>query len=332
MYLVTGATGLVGSHLIRHLVHSGKKVRALRRPGSDLSVFATYLHEPGLRGQVEWIDGDVLDVYSLADAMEGVEKVYHTAAVVSFRRSQAGQMMKVNAEGTANVVNAALEQGIRKLCHVSSVAALGRTERNEVITENSKWITSRHNSVYAITKYNAEREVWRGIAEGLEAVIVNPSIILGPADWNRSSTKLFGTIHRGLRYYTEGVNAFVDVRDVVAVMDRLMESSIGGERFIVMSENLCYRDVFNEIALQLGKKPPSVRVSPFIAEVAWRAEWLRSLFNRRDPVVTRETARTSQQIHCYSNEKIRQALDYTFIPVKQSIHDTCRAFLAGAAR
>ena len=327
LYLVTGGTGLVGSHLIQHLVRTGKRVRAIRRPGSDLSVFGRFLGEPSLSQLVDWVDGDILDIFSLLDAMDGVSKVYHTAALVSFLPSDRKKLLKVNAGGTANVVNAALEAGVSKLCHVSSVAALGRDEKQGMITENNKWTSSGSNSNYAISKYSAEREVWRGVAEGLPAVVVSPSIILGASDWNKGSSKMFGNIRKGMKFYTTGVNAFVDVRDVVRIMDLLMEGDISNEAFILMSENLCYRDFFNMIAENLKVEPPSIKASPWIAEIAWRVEKLRHIFSGSNPLITRETARTANRQHLYSNEKVRTLLGYEFIPVSRSIEDTCQVFL-----
>lgn len=332
MILVTGGTGLVGTHLIRELLSKGEKVRSLRRKNSDLSVFGKYLFDESLKDKVEWVDADILDIYSLMDAMEGVEYVYHTAATVSFLPSDARKMMKVNAEGTANVVNAALETGVSKLCHVSSVAALGRTGKEEVITENSKWASSSANSNYAVSKYAAEREVWRGIAEGLNAVIVNPSVILGPADWTRGSSKIFSGVYKGLKFYTKGINAFVDVRDVTGIMIRLMESAIVNERFIVMSENLCYKDLFEKIASKFGKPAPGIHAGSLLSEITWRIEDLRRILFNSSPLITKETARTAGRRHFYSNEKVRKALGYDFIPVEKSIDDTCQAFLRNEKR
>jgi dihydroflavonol-4-reductase len=331
MILVTGGTGLVGSHLIRELVHKGEKVRAIRRKESDLSVFKKYLGDDTIKDKVEWVEADVTDIYSISDAMEGIHQVYHTAATVSFLPSDKGRMMKVNAEGTANVVNTALDNGIHKLCHVSSVAAIGRTGKDEVITENSKWTNSSHNSNYALSKYAAEREVWRGIAEGLNAVIVNPSIILGPADWSKGSPRIFSGVFKGLKFYSEGINAFVDVRDVAAVMIRLMESGISNERFIIMSENLSYKELFEKIALGLGKPAPALKAGRLLAGLAWRLDRLRQGITGTEPLVTKETARTASQKNLYSADKVKAALNYSFLSIDQSVKDTCNVFLSEKA-
>ncbi len=332
MILVTGGTGMLGSRLVLDLISSGKRVRVLKRSGTDLSeienFFRTHL-SPGATSSfsdVEWIEGDLLDVTSLYNAMHGVSSVYHCAAIVSFNPALRKKMMRVNAEGTANVVNAALESGVKKLCHVSSIAAIGRAEEG-MITEETKWTDTGENSVYAQSKHLAEREVWRGIAEGLDAVIVNPSIIIGPAHGKGISTKMFQQVWKGLKFYTEGVNGFVDVRDVSSAMILLMENSITNQRFILNSENYSYRELFNRIAFCLGKPKAHIKVSNFTAGIAWRAAYLGSLLTGNRPFITKETARTSMRCYFYSSEKFRELTGMKFIPVKQSIEDACRVFL-----
>lgn len=326
MILVTGGTGLVGSHLIKHLIEKGEKVRALKRNSSNLKVFEKYLNAPHLAEQVEWAEGDVLDVFSIEDALKGVEQVYHAAAMVSFEKSAVDRMKKVNIEGTANVVNACLNGGIHKLCHVSSVAAIGRSKSDEVITEDSQWENDNSNSEYAKSKYAAEREVWRGIAEGLNAVIVNPSIILGPADWTSGSAKLFSNIYKGLKFYPVGVNAFVDVRDVAEIMVRLMQSPVSAERFILMSENLMYKEVFDAMAEKMNAEAPKYKVSPQMAEWIWRMDWLKRVLTGKSRVVTKETARTSSRRYRYSNKKVIEATGHHFRAVEEAIAYTTDIF------
>ncbi|MCU0370166.1 MAG: NAD-dependent epimerase/dehydratase family protein, partial [Bacteroidales bacterium] len=235
MIFITGATGLVGSHLTFELVRSGQPVRALKRPSSDMGmlekVFRLYSDNPeNLLSTIEWVEGDILDIFSLEEAMEGADTAYHCAALVSFLPKDRKKLIKINTEGTANVVNAALEKKLRKLCHVSSIAALGRPENlTDVIDEDLVWKTSRNNSVYAVSKYGAEREVWRGTAEGLDAVIVNPSIILGVAGNSQGSSRLFNTVWQGLKVYPPGKNGFVDVRDVARAMILLMNGDFRNE-------------------------------------------------------------------------------------------------------
>jgi len=258
--------------------------------------------------------------------MKGVDYVYHCAAVVSFNPGASKHMLNVNVNGTANVVNMAMESGVKKLCHVSSTAALGRGEEQKMITEESHWQNSKFNSVYAISKYGAEREVWRGIEEGLDAVIVNPSVILGAGDWATDSSRIIGQVAKGLLFYPMGGNAFVDVRDVVAIMINLMNSPVSKERFLVASENKSYKELFDFIADALNKKRPSIRINSLLASLSWRAEWIRSFLMRSSPIVTREIISSSSRTYNYSNEKIRKATGAEFIPVQKSIEDTCRIF------
>lgn len=331
MILVTGGTGLVGTRLLFDLVADGKQVRAIKRSSSSLVMLEKIFHllsdrADELLKQIEWVDGDVQDYLSLESAIQGIEQVYHCAAVVSFDPKDKPMMMRINVDGTANVVNAALAAGIKKMCFVSSVAALGRAEENIMIDENGDWTDSKENSVYAKSKYAAEREVWRGVAEGLNAVIVNPSIILGPGDPYKSSAKLLATAMKGNPFYTEGVNAFVDVRDVSRTMIRLMESEIMNERFIINQGNYSYRHIFNLMAEGFGKKHPRIEVKPWIFEILWRLDKFRSLISGTSPLITRETARTSSKRYLYSNEKIRKALEFSFIPIENSIKDNSNWF------
>ena len=223
MILVTGGTGLLGSHLLLELARSGKNVRALKRKSSNISqvrkVFLYYVQNADeLLQNIEWFEGDLLDFGSIEDSLEGVKEIYHAGAVVSFYPSDHKSMLKVNIEGTANLVNLALEKAISKFCYVSSVSTLGRADNLGLTDEETYWKASNKNSQYAISKYGAEREVWRGIEEGLNAVIVNPSVILGPGDWKSGSPAFFSRIGKGLKFYTSGINGFVDVRDVSKAM------------------------------------------------------------------------------------------------------------------
>lgn len=328
MILVTGGTGFLGSHLIHHLLQLGEKVRVTRRRDTSLDimkrVFAFYGADfKRMQEAIEWVEADITDIYSLESSLQGVTDVYHAAALVSFQRGDEEKMLQINARGTANLVNACLDKSIRKLCHVSSIAAIGRAENEEVIDEKVVWKASRRNSNYAISKYAAEREVWRGIEEGLQAVIVNPSIILGPGEINSGSTRLIRTVEKGLKYYTRGVNGFVDVRDVVKIMVLLMKGELSSERFIVSAENLSYKELFAYIAAGLDRPEPRYQAGKWMGEVYWRFEHLKSTLTGKKPLVTSETARTANNHYRYSNEKVRTRLNYDFMPVKQSIDDAC---------
>lgn len=331
MILVTGGNGLLGTHLLYELTSMGENVRVLKRATSDISnverVFNHYSSNAiELLKKIEWVDGDILDVFSLDDALVGVDKVYHCAAIVSFKQKEKEKIYKVNAEGTANVVNACLRSGVKKLCHVSSTAALGKSDRNEIITEETKWKVSKQNSNYSISKFNAEREVWRGTVEGLHAVIVNPCVILGPGNWDDSSTAMFKTSYNGLKFYTEGGNAFVDVRDVAKVMVQLMESEIESERFLTIGENLKFKTIFDMMAIEMGKEKPKIRVEHELSEFGWRYEGLRTFITGSEPRITKEMARAAHQTFEYSNEKLKNAIGFEFTPIQDTIKNTVEFF------
>ncbi len=321
MIFVTGGTGFLGSYLLHHLVSKGEKVRALKRKNSPMQMV-----EP-IKDQVEWIEGDLLDLGSLEDALENVTHVYHAAAMVSFSPDQQETMKKVNIEGTANLVNLCLQLPIKKMVYVSSIAALGRTENQNHINESNQWQQSSLNTKYAITKFHSECEVWRGIEEGLNAVIINPSVIIGSGFWNTSTCKLFKQVSDGLSFYPTGRTGFVDVRDVAKVMRILMHSDIIGQRFIVNSENLFYKPFFAAIANQLNKKAPSIKVTPLLREIAWRLEWVKSKISGSNPLITKETATISANQFIYNNSKLIQAIDYSYTPIQETIQETCAQFL-----
>ena len=332
MILVTGGTGLLGSHLLYELVSSGKSVRAIRRrPGREEMVRKVFGYYPGdadeLISRIEWFDADLLDFGAMEDALDGVKEVFHAGAVVSFYPKDHPAMLKVNIEGTANLVNLSLAKGVEKFCYVSSVATLGRAENNGLTDEETWWVPSKKNSVYSKSKYGAEREVWRGMEEGLHAVIVNPSVIVGPGYWEENSG-LFRLVHQGLKYYTKGINGYVDARDVARAMRLLMENNCFGERFIVSAANLSYQEFFNLIAKHMDKPAPSVNVPNILTRIAWRIEAVRSAVTGSKPEVTREMAVTTTQVYTYSNDKIRNRLPFEFRDIEDSIRETCRHFLA----
>jgi len=331
MILVTGGTGLLGSHLLLDLVKAGKPVRAIKRHSSDTSmirkVFAYYVNNPDtLAEKVHWVDADLMDFGAIEKALSGITEIYHAGAVVSFYPKDHKEMLRVNIEGTANLINMALEIKAGKFCYISSVATLGRAENNGVSTEETFWVPSKKNSVYSISKYGAEREVWRGMEEGLNALIVNPSVIMGPGFWEDNSG-LFRLVWEGLKYYTRGVNGYVDARDVSSVMISLMEKNMFGQRYICSAENLTYQQFFTLIAKYLGKPAPGIHVPNAMTAIAWRLEAVRAVFTGSKPEVTKEMATTTTQVYAYSNEKIQKALNFKFIPVDESIKEICSFFL-----
>jgi dihydroflavonol-4-reductase len=327
MILVTGGTGLVGSYLLYELTRKGQKVRALLRPGKkpyDTNKLFKCLspENTNLIDQVEWFEGDVLDPFSLQQAMQGVDYVYHCAAFISFNPREQKEMLAVNVEGTSNVVNACLENSVKKLCHVSSIASLGQAEKGEFIDENAKWKTSRINSGYAISKYGGEREVWRGIEEGLDAVIVNPSVIIGAGCHPGATYRLFQSIKNLIPFYSLGVNGYVDVHDVVNAMILLMESDIKGERFVLNSENLSTKEFLIKVADILGKPHPRIAANKSVmTAIAWLDE-MRARLTKSDPLLTRENVRSATSKAYYSAEKFSTAFNYSFIPMSESLTQT----------
>lgn len=320
MILITGANGLVGSYLCRYLLHRGKSIRALRRTGSDMRLVED------IKDQIEWVEGDILDVVSLENAMQGVDHVFHCAAMISYVAKNRDQLMQVNVEGTSNVVNVALDSGIKKLVYISSIAALGRTGKDgETVNEETPWERKNLTSDYSVSKFLAEREVWRANAEGLKVVIVNPAIIVGAGNWNAGSCKLFTTVHSGFKFYTGGVTGYVDVRDVAKIAATLMESETEGQRFVLCSENISYKDFLTSIARAMQVKGPTVLAGKFLSGMAWRMEWMKSMFTGKEPTVTRQTATIANKKVYFDNTKIR-ALGYNFIPLQQSISETAEAF------
>lgn len=319
MILVTGAAGLTGSHLVKALLAQGEQVRALYR-----SSVPAALHLSG----VEWVKGDILDVVSLEESMQGVRDVYHCAAVVSFNPKKKAQLHQVNVEGTANVVNAALDAGIRKMVFMSSVAALGRIRKDgKPIDETMNWSEETSNSEYGKTKYLAEMEVWRGIGEGLNAVMVNPVIILGAGNWERGSAEVFKTAYDEFPWYTSGTSGFVDVLDVVKAMQLLMKSEVSAERFILCGHNSSYRELFTNIATAFGKKPPHRAVTPLLSELVWRMEAIKSKFTGKDPLLTAETARTAMATVQFDQSKLLQRFpEFTYTPIETSIARICREY------
>ncbi len=318
--LVTGATGFVGQHLIARLLQESIAVRAMycdEKKRMAISISPENL---------EWIKGDVLDIFSLEEAIKDCEEVYHCAGVVSFLKKDEERIMKVNIQGTTNVVNECLNSGVKKLLHVSSVASLGRTENTELISEQHKWEENKLNTRYALSKYKAEMEVWRGVAEGLNAVVICPTMIFGPGNWNENTSKLFQTVYNGLKFYPSGGNGMTDVRDVCEIAYQLMQSDISNERFVVCGTNMTYKDFFFAIADALNKPRPTIKINPTLA--IWGARILSLLsFTGKEPMITIETARTSSNTFFYNGSKISQKLNLKYRDFNETIKWISEALL-----
>lgn len=323
MDLVTGATGIVGVHVIDALLAQGRSVRALLRKGSDATIVRRILrfYHPdggGRFGRIQWVEGDLFDLDVLRGAMQGVEHVYHCAALVSFDPRDLRPLMEVNVRGTANVVDAALEAGVKRLCHVSSTAAIGTPAPGQAADESLAFIRDKRSSGYAISKTQAEMEVHRGIAEGLDAVIVNPCLVFGPGQAGRSSMTMIERVRKGTRFFPKGSNAVVDARDVALAMTRLITEGATGERYLLIGENLPYRKLFTLIATSNGKAAPSMELPPWTLELAWRAEAMRTLFGGR-PLVTRNTARTASRTRHYDGSKATKLLGMHFRTAEEAV-------------
>lgn len=333
MILVTGGTGLVGSHLLYKLVKKGYKVRATYRSkkklGAAKHVFSYYTTQVDeMFSKIDWVEADLNDIPALATAFKEITKVYHCAALVSFDPNDYYKLRRVNIEGTANIVNLCLANNIEKLCYVSSIAAIGHGESNNtIINENTNWISEEDHNVYAITKYGAEIEVWRAVQEGLETVIVNPGFIFGPGFWQSSSGSLFKKIHNGLSHYTTGVTGYVDINDVVNSMLLLMDSNIKNERYILVSENLSFKEFATKVAQVLDVKPPYKKASKMQLQLAWRLDWLNHFIRRKRRKLPKQMAKSIVEKYYYSNKKVIADLDFKFKPVDESISETCQFFL-----
>ncbi|MBE7173728.1 MAG: NAD-dependent epimerase/dehydratase family protein [Williamsia sp.] len=324
MVLVTGGTGFLGAYIIRELVQQGYKVRAIRRKESNTPFFIS----PTVFEQIEWFTADILDVVSLTEAMQGADTVIHSAAKVSYNPDDKKEMYQINIDGTTNMVNVALELGTRRFVYISSVAAVGRTLNGEHIDEEKEWDEKQVSSHYSMSKHKAEMEVWRAIGEGLNAVILNPSTILGYGNWHESSCAIFKSVWEEFPYYTSGINGFVAVEDVATATIRLMQSDIQAERFLISADNWPYRQVFDTIADGFQKKHPSRPVTPFLAAVAWRYEKLKTVFTGKRSLLSKESARIAQTKTFYNNSKLLAALPgFSFTPLAAAIHSACAHYM-----
>lgn len=322
--LITGGTGFLGSYIIKELVEKGYAVRAIRRSTSKLPFYLS----SEIFAKVEWTEGDVLDIMSLEQAMENVDAVIHSAAIISFDKKDKKKMMQVNVDGTANVVNLALEKNIPRLVHISSVAALGRISSGDHVNEEKKWQESKINTRYAISKYKAEMEVWRAMGEGLNAVIINPSTVLGYGDWKTSSCRIFKTVYDEFPWYATGLNGFVDVEDVARATVLLMETNVSEQRFIASGDNWSFQQLLNTIADGFSKKHPHRKATPFLGSLAWKLEKIKSIFTGRQALLTKESAIVAQSKTFFENSKILKVLPgFSFTPLQESIYKACKKYL-----
>ncbi|MFV5690424.1 NAD-dependent epimerase/dehydratase family protein [Flavobacterium sp. LT1R49] len=329
MILVTGGTGLVGAHLLLHLIESGsigsKKVRAIYRNAKSIektkNLFSLY-RKLDLFDTIEWIQADITDIPALEKAFEGIDYVYHCAALISFDPKDEDLIRKTNIEGTANIVNFCVANTIKKLCFMSSIAALGDLASHEkIITEETEWNPEKPHSDYAISKYGAEMEIWRGQQEGLPVIILNPGVIIGPGFWEQGSGQLFMKVKKGMSFYTLGSSGFVTVTDVVRIATQLMKSEIHNERFTLIAKNIIFRDILNSIADALLVKRPAIHAKPLFMKIFWKIDWILSNIFMQKRQLTSATAKASYSKNEYSNEKITTALNTKFLNIHQYIKE-----------
>ncbi len=332
MILVTGGTGFLGAHLLAHLIQNNENIRAIYRNESSFEkvkqVFGYYFDAPEKEfSKINWFKTDITDIVTLAAAFENVKYVYHLAAMVSFDPRARVTLHKVNIEGTANIVNLCLDYNVSKLCYSSSVAAIDKKVKQDLIDESGEFIIDQYKSDYSITKHGGEMEVWRGSQEGLDVVIVNPGIILGKGYWNTGSGKLFSKINKGMPFYSKGEMGFVSVEDVVGSMVKLTNSTILNERFILVAENKSYQSIFNAIAENLNKRKPTIEISKSLGNFFWRLASAVSFFTGKEPVISKFSARSMQRKSNFSNKKIQETIGFKFTPIDNTIKSICNSFL-----
>ncbi|SEM83193.1 Nucleoside-diphosphate-sugar epimerase [bacterium A37T11] len=317
MILVTGGTGFIGSTLIVHLLAAGKCVKAIKRPDSVIPIYLNGV------ANLEWVDADIVDYFSLEDVFLGISKVYHCAGMISNYPEDRKQLMKINVEGTANLVNHCLRMSVR-MVHVSSIATIGRPRVGTESCEKDLWENDGRQSMYAISKYLAEMEVWRGISEGMDAVIVNPSLVISKQAGKRGSGALFYQLKKGLRFFPSGSIGLVDVEDVVKAMILLMDrTDLQGERYILNAANRTYKDLFRQCAAFLAVPVPRVTLNRFVLGLAWRGACILTMLTGKRAAITKETARTSQKLLAFSNQKIMHEIGFEFKPIDETIKEIC---------
>ncbi len=330
MILVTGGTGLVGSHLLYALIAQGEKnIRATYRTPESINPVADLFRWKNEQPQaipaafetIEWIEADVTDIPALTKAFRSVEYVYHCAALISFNPKRFNRLQKINVEGTANMVNLSLNFGVKKFGYVSSVAALGDSKHE--ITEETHWEAHKNNSVYSISKFASELEVWRGTQEGLDVIVINPGVILGEGFYSSGSGVFFRQVKNGLRYNVPGASGFVDVQDVIKALLQLMQSEIKNERYILVGHNLKFEYFFQKIAEALGVQPPSKMLKKWQLELAWRLDWFAGLFGKKRKLF-RSTARSAYSVSLYSSAKLKEELNFKYTPLEDTLHRITR--------
>lgn len=322
MILITGASGLVGSHLLKHLAETQPDERIT-------ALYHQHLPQEEYPN-VTYTSCDLLDIFAVEKVMEQVQQIYHCAAIVSFNPKDKKELVDKNQTATANIVNAAVQEGVKKMIHVSSIAALGRehsTGKIAPIDEQTEFISGQYASEYSKSKYASEMEVWRGFAEGLNGAIVNPGIILGENKWYQSSGKLMTTVSNGLKWYTQGQTAFVDVKDVVNAMQMLMKAEVNNERFILSAGNFSYQFIFEQIASALGVQAPPYEAKKWMSALIWRYFYLHEKISGKQALITKETAHTAHSVYTYDNSKFLEFFpEFQYTNIQKTIERMAGVF------
>ena len=332
MIFITGGTGMLGSYLLLELLKTNDAIKASKRKGSSLKITENIFHSFSnnaneLLAKIKWVEVDLFDQNNIEEQLTDISEIYHCAAIISASPRNKSQLIDNNQIITQNIVNAALSKDISKFCHVSSIAALGNTLGTDLIKETTLWKEQKDNSTYSISKYKSEMEVWRGIAEGLNAVIVNPSVILGMGDWQKGSANLFKKVDNGLKYYALGSSGFVNASDVVRIMINLMQrKETFGQNYIISAINSNYKNIFSTIAEALKVKAPHIYASPFLTQVVWRAEWIKSKVLGFDPLITKESARTAHKVLQYDNSKLLKAIPFQYQSIEETIQEIANIY------
>ena len=334
MVLVTGATGMLGARLVYDLVVSGYNVRAIYRNQKRISQFekniSYYTDNPSnITASVDWVEADITEYASLPDALEGVTTVYHCAAMVSFYKPDRPLMYEANIYGTEKLVDACIEKGVKKLCHVSSVAALGKAEDGKMVDEETNWLPNKKHIGYSIAKFHSEMEAWRGMHEGLEVVVVNPSIILGPGEWTSGSPAFFDKIYKGLKFYTTGLTGFVDVRDVSQAMLTLTNEHLSkakGKRYLLSAANYSYKEMFERIANALNVKSPSVKVGRPLLGVAWRVALVAAKLQGKKPIITKENVQNASNKTFFDGSRVEEEIAFQYRDINETVTEVAEMY------
>ena len=333
MNLVTGATGIIGSHVVLQLLREGQQVTEVRQKKSDLEsvkkLFSFYTpHHQELFNKIKWIELDILDVFAIEEALEGVLAVYHCAGFVSFSKNDRKKLFLINEQGTRNVVNACIQKKVNALCHVSTIGTINNSEYPFTLHEGVFWKTSGKESDYALSKYNAEREAWRGMEEGLNVVIVNPGVVLSPVFWQQSSSRIFEQCFKGNKFYTDGQTAYVAATDVASIMVELVKKRMFGERFILVENNYPFKQIFDLVHGCMKKPKPSFRVGEKTLKTMGYLQRFLYGFVRKPPLLTKSLVNAALNRQSFSNEKVKKALEYTFEPVTKTVGSICEFYLS----